>query len=613
MKNNRLAILGETIRLSDETPLQKRPKLGHSEEFTQLNQNLTAYCSLDPSGDRAVVASIILAAYSDPTRFHLVFPENTVDAVMALSPEVFTGWETRITGIEMPKGLSILPSWLGQFSNLRALLIADYHPENGNLDATSWGKLELLEIRNSPKVEGIHVITGAKVTCKGSSLHHRVKVICHQIDGSFFVHPVLSHPYYKNPQVTTKENNFNCDARFLDGPKNPKGLQKRIVCRALSTHWILERIKARQQNKKTGEIYQGMTSLDNISQKVPYSVEAQYNYVSKFSKKNYLVNNRTFGQCISDRFFEIISERGDSSDVPHSKYFLMETDSHVMAMELRINPGKPAKYVMAMFDPNKTRTHVREVEISLDAIKENFNLADLFEERLRKSYFQRTTPTVVLKEWCESSESSNDPLGERHLTNYLNEEEKAEPIAINHILGGGFNEELKNIIGTFQKNKNTKFFSNLSKKLGKSKKGNVLGFAVACREGRADAIRLYGESLIQLTEQGTILPQQCFRLLRALDWRGIPGLDQAYKFGNAEVIQVFADLIEKMLLQHWITPDQGLALLSASRKDGSSSFLAVDRDKHPHVIQTVGEIVENWIKTGAINEEEGLAFLVGEV
>ena len=158
-------------------------------------------------------------------------------------------------------------------------------------------------------------------------------------------------PYFSPKRKLLR--NFNCKATFPD-------TSKAIECRHLVEH----RQSVQERRPQIKFDYAQFADKKAIAANVSSDTEAKYNHLLAHAKEARLFHNRDFGKTLVQQLAAMAA--GNEA----SRLILLISTDHAMSVRLKIKEkdGKPP-YVVELFDPNHTTSHVRIASDSLSTFE----------------------------------------------------------------------------------------------------------------------------------------------------------------------------------------------------------------------------------------------------
>ena len=363
--------------------------------------------------------------------------------------------------------------------------------------------------------------------------------------------------------------NFNCEARF-------PGTDEEIACRHLVEHRQSEQERSPQIKFDDAQF----ASTEVIAAHVSYDTEAKHDHLIVHATEARLLHNRDFGKGLVQQFAAMAAE-GEAS-----RLILLLSTNHAMSVQLRIKEkdGKPY-YVAALFDPNRTASHVRIASDSLLTL-ETLTLKDLIDGEGRyNDYYPEPDglSMMVVRPPAQEGQTMTGPargvVENRTLTSSI-EDKEITPTALFYMMTHGCAGDLRRLKGEIASRPEKERIALLA---AKDDRGNIPGLYSALQNGHADAIKAFGELLLFVPED------QRAALLVAKNTDGVPGLYMALQNGHADAIKAFG----KLLLL--VPEDQRAALLAAKNADGVPGlFIALQEghaDANADAIKAFGELL----------------------
>ena len=359
--------------------------------------------------------------------------------------------------------------------------------------------------------------------------------------------------------------NFNCKATFSGTNK------KKIECRHLAEH--RQSVQERSPQIKFDDAQ--FASTEEIAIQVSYNTEAKYSHLLAHATEACLFHNRDFGKTLVQQFAAMATE-GEAS-----RLILLTSTGHAMSVGLKrkVKDGK-LHYVVELFDPNLTTSHVRIASDSLSTL-ETLTLENLIDgAALYKQYYPEPDGLSMMfvrpppQEEQAMTGPAQGAVESRTLTSSI-EDKEINATALWHMLGNGFAGDLRRLKGEIASRPETERIELLAAKDAR----NTPGLFIALQEGHADAIKAFGELLLLVPED------QRAALLAAKDARNLPGLFIALQEGRVDAIKAFGELLLM------VPEDQRAALLAAKDARNLPGLFIALREGRADAIRVFGELL----------------------
>ena len=376
---------------------------------------------------------------------------------------------------------------------------------------------------------------------------------------------VMKEILYFSPKRKWPQN-FNLQATF-SGPN-----KKKIECRHLVEH--RQSVQERRPQIKFEDAH--FASKEAIEAHVSRDTEAKYDHLIAHATEARLFHNRDFGKTLVQQLAAMAAE-GEAS-----RLILLTSINHAMGLGLKRKEkdGKPP-YVVELFDPNRTTSHVRIASDSLSTL-ETLTLENLIDgAALYKQYYPEPDGLSMMfvrpppQEEQAMTGMAQGVVENRTLTSSI-EDKEINATALWHMLTHGFAGDLRRLKGEIASRPETERIALLEAKDAR----NIPGLFIALQKGHADAIRAFGELLLMVPEE------QRAKLLAAKDARNLPGLFIALKEGRADAIKAFGELLPL------VPAEQRAALLAAKSAKGKSGLAAALEAGKLEALEQYVEIVK---------------------
>jgi hypothetical protein len=288
----------------------------------------------------------------------------------------------------------------------------------------------------------------------------------------------------------------------------------------------------------------------------------------------HLINNSKLFSFIAAQL-EAMEKNGESA-----RQILWNSTNHIMDLGLRIKYKNGKKiYVIKLYDPNSTTSHVRSALSSLEAVEALTLNQILSGDDLIKIYWPEgkglSTMTVRPPEE-EISAYAQRPVGAaagRRLTSALPPEE-VDGTAIWHMLDNGFSGDLRSLKKEIAGRPESELSALLGTRAGPR---GTPGLCRALKNGHADVIRAFGEIV-------AMVPQELRGdLLACKTSDGTPGLAIALSNGYADAIRAFGEIVA--MVPEKLRGD----LLTCKISDGTPGLAMALQQGHAGAIEAFGK------------------------
>ena len=378
---------------------------------------------------------------------------------------------------------------------------------------------------------------------------------------------VMKEIPYHSPK-RGEPDNLNGKAIFPD-------TDEEILCRHLVTY--RQKVQERDpQIKFDNNLYE---SAQAIARNVPSATEAEFEHLLAHAAEAHLFHNRDFGKMLSEQFTAM------ADDGEKTRLITLLSPTHAMSVGLKLKitqkDGELRRYAAEFFDPNQTTSHVRVASGSLCTF-ETLALKNCISEKFYKSYYPGTNGLSMMlvrpapKEEPAMASPVQGAAGNRTLTSSI-EDKDIDATALWYMLTIGFAGDLRRLRNEIARRPEEERLQLLAAKNG----AGTSGLFMALKNGRADAIKAFGEWLEEL-----VPPEMRAELLAAKTADGIPGLYRALQEGRAEAIKAFGELLELVPLE------MRAELLAAKTADGLPGLFMALQEGHADAIKAFGELLE---------------------
>ena len=383
---------------------------------------------------------------------------------------------------------------------------------------------------------------------------------------------VMKETTYFSPKRKLLQN-FNGEAWL-------PGTIKKIMCRHLVEH--RQSVQERHPKFKFDDAQ--FASKEAIFNHVSRDTEAKHNHLLAHAKEARLFHNRDFGKALVQQL-EAMTAKGEAF-----RLILLTSADHAMSVGLKHKEkaGKPP-YVVELFDPNRTTSHVRIASdnlstlgtLTLENLIDGADLDNVIDGAdLYNDYYPKpdSLSMMFVRPPPQEEQAMTGPVQgvveNRTLTSSI-EDKEINATALFHMLKNGFAGDLRRLKGEIASRPEKERIELLE---AKNAKGNP-GLYFALQEGHADTIRAFGELL-------SLVPKdQRAKLLEAKDARKLPGLYMALQEGHADAIKAFGELL---LL---VPEDQRAELLEAKDINGVPGLSKAVQHKHTDAIKAFVELL----------------------
>lgn len=334
------------------------------------------------------IEKVVLPANIDPS--HLIRGLAGLSALRELDVSLPTGCESVDFGGLKPIDPDQLAITLrGNLSDLAVIAPAGSH-------VTAASQCVALHKSRVFYVDGDRQQIGTPRTLAGAGYHH------------------VSDSLSQEQSVMSKLNGNgrfgNIKSTLLERPGDP------IVCRTLSMLWLLARYQHHQDQHTQAAAgidtksqqpfsYAFAASDVAISQSVTSDTVHEQEGIMIGSQADALFDTEGFGEMLSHQFQHMAP--GDT------RYFMASTPNHMLGVELQVKEAVHAgtlrrEYVVNLYDPNKTTTHIRVVAYEARWFKSQ-SLGHWLERDDVNHYFPGDPQIGTLVRWIPPAERTVHP------------------------------------------------------------------------------------------------------------------------------------------------------------------------------------------------------------
>ena len=355
-------------------------------------------------------------------------------------------------------------------------------------------------------------------------------------------------PYFSRQRASLEH--LNGVVNFAD----PLYSEKKIVCRHLSTHRILNMANHKMGKYRpipSNNTINALLDENSVRENVHYFIEKQYQKIKINPIEVHLVKNSSFGKALIHQFQTMINNIKKAAE-PNKKdeavrYIILESLNHSMSLRLCIkrNPEGTDYYVVEFFDPNMTVNHIRVSNTVLNNLK-LFTLRDLFFQiNTKTSYYNIYYPegnqfsilnvTGTAQETLNSLKKNNSK--KPNLTSGGDLENSIEKIS--YLIIDGFHENLIELANELKEKikKNEINPNEITRIIGLEVSDGCPILYTAMLQGNTNIIKAYGE-LLKLIPANTRAS-----FLAAKGPEGFPSFLIATAMGHTELIKAFGQLL----------------------------------------------------------------------
>jgi len=366
--------------------------------------------------------------------------------------------------------------------------------------------------------------------------------------------------------------NFNGQAMF-------PGTNEKIECRHLVEH----RQARLEQSDRCKFDYVQYANVQNIAAHVSYATHAQCMHLKAQAAETHLFHNHDFGKVLVRQFGEMQRKKETT------RLLLLESSNHAMSVELKVkDKGGKSHYVVALFDPNSTTSHIRFASHDVRKLVGLTLKGFIKQESTYKLYYPNSDeistmfvrPPALAQAQAEQAGLNRGAgtVKNRTLTSCI-DDEQLNGTALHYMLARGFSGDIRRLKNEIAKRSEEARFQLLAAK----RADRVPGFSMALENGYADAIMAFGEVLAELK-----MPiEKCIELLEGKDDHKLPGLFMALQYGHADAIVAFG----KVLKDLQVPLDKCIDLLAAKKANGVSGLYMALRKGHAGAIAALGQVL----------------------
>jgi hypothetical protein len=376
---------GRDPDIADELPSAKRQKvdddamLDAAGILAEFADTATAYANPEV---RHAMEQLLAALKQDPNSLDLSgFSPAVLDRLGPLIPAATLA---SVSSLTVPANLVALPTLCQRMKGLRQLTLQGFL--GTRLDLLQWSGLQQVSGSVSAYTEEIHVQGDVDLALTSTRIT-KLRCVRHFDDGQVRRHALQGHSYYK-----VLPGRVMPDLRSLNGHATFAGTTDSIECRHIADY-MLPRLEAKANSQTPESGYFGISSADDLQQKISMDSNARFFKDVKSSRAYHCVSNSLFGQWAMQQL-EALKEAAKTASAPAnqaiSKAFYASTSNHAMVLVFRYKPDKEEQFVEIMMDTNLTLTHKRETAKDLSGIgagARQWRFTSLLHPKLLTTYF----------------------------------------------------------------------------------------------------------------------------------------------------------------------------------------------------------------------------------
>ncbi len=324
--------------------------------------------------------------------------------------------------------------------------LRDYIKENSNLKI-----IKEITATNSLKLSEVHIPEGIRVsTPPPDNLEiidtKKVSVFSYDENGQYKKSTALGRPYSAAYNGQTRKENLNLQA-YLGNSS-----QKEAACRQLSIAYLMQRQlyanKNGTENKAVDMLQEIFGDTEKITANVTLEHDELFTKAFFLEKENHIVGHSQLGNFAAGQY----SDMRKNGDTVRSA--LLITGLHVMAATFMLknnNITGQEEYVMTLFDPNNTLTHVRTVADDLSSTKNEHDLSkvknwkmqnflpkesvDLYYGDANSKDHEKVSRFIIIPNDLYETRSKRYEKPEERIVNFfLSDEEAENPACFHHLL-----------------------------------------------------------------------------------------------------------------------------------------------------------------------------------
>jgi hypothetical protein len=340
---------------------------------------------------RHTMEQILASLQKDGNSLNLSgFSPATLDGLAPVIPEAALA---SVTHLILPSNLQALPALCERMRELQRLVIEGFL--GSKLDLLKWPGLLQVSGSVSVNTEEIHVHGNVDLALS-SDRTTKLRCFRHFDDGQVRRHALPGHSYYK-----ILPGNVMPDLSSLNWVTNFPGTTAPIECRHIA-RYVLPHLEAKDIPLTPDNGYLGLSSADNLRQKITIDFDARFYNDLKWSCAYHGVSDSQFGLWATQQMEalkEAAKARPLSENQTISKAFYATTSNHAMGLVFRYKPDKDEQFVEILMDTNLTLTHKRNTDNDLANIgagARQWRFSSLLDPQLMMLYFFDPSSAAVL-------------------------------------------------------------------------------------------------------------------------------------------------------------------------------------------------------------------------
>jgi hypothetical protein len=218
-------------------------------------------------------------------------------------------------------------------------------------------------------------------------------------------------------QELSVKSKLNGDGRFgnitstlMERPGDP------IVCRTLSMLWLMARYQHHQDQRT-----QATAGIDTKSQQpfsyafaaTPQAISENVTSETVHEQEGIMIGSQADALFDTDGFGDMLSQQFQRMAPGDKRFFMASTPNHMLGVELQVKEAMHAgtlrrEYVVNLYDPNKTTTHIRVVAHDAQWF-ESKSLGHWLERDDVNRYFPGDPKIGTLVRWIPPAERPASP------------------------------------------------------------------------------------------------------------------------------------------------------------------------------------------------------------
>ncbi len=354
----------------------------------------------------------------------------------------------------------------------------------------------------------------------------------------------------KPPRYVTKKREpveFNGAVRF-------EGRDERIECRHLALAWLKQIIAGGKPD------YGILGDKGNIARGVPFAIQGEFKKLLANAREVHIVANDAWGGFSMQQFTKM-----ESTGVS-AKRMLVLSGNHAMAAEYKIKElNGQKKYVLKVYDPNRTNTHMRAWSTSplsdsagtmaTHSLLDLLPLQQCHDRYFGKSGRLRSETVAVAFALPGDYQEAMAPLTaqERAARCPATMPDHTDASVLHHLIAFGF---AGSDIAERLAEKIVQYPWMEASLLAAMQSEGTPGLFKALQDDHAETVKVFTDLVMAST---TLLREQVADLFAARLANGTPGLFMALQDGFVDTVKAFADAV----LASRLEPDQKATLLAA--------------------------------------------------